>query len=230
LRPDSLAQRAGLRIPAVRCCLHQPRVHPLLPGAPGLALPCLRMCSARHAPPTACRCRLRCRHHMAALFFGSLCCNAHRDVPPGLLRLPACSPASCAQDHLPLELLSRWATFWRLTGAESLCVTAIGFRVSNAPPSPAPHYLPPRSALYRPTCGASACRPGRVIAPDPDPRRVLQTPRPTAPPAPRQVARPGGFARAGVYPPPLCAHRAQNEPAAPSAACRRACSCTWCCS
>lgn len=32
------------------------------------------------------------------------------------------------QAQMPLERAHQWVTFWRLTGAESLCVTAAGFR------------------------------------------------------------------------------------------------------
>lgn len=33
------------------------------------------------------------------------------------------------QPQLNLDRLQQWITFWRLTGAESLCITAFGFRV-----------------------------------------------------------------------------------------------------
>ncbi len=49
---------------------------------------------------------------------------------PDLCNSLACLPAPL-QTHLSFDRLQQWLTFWRLTGAEMLCVTAIGFRVSG---------------------------------------------------------------------------------------------------
>lgn len=35
------------------------------------------------------------------------------------------------QVHLVPERMQQWVTFWRITGAESLCVVAVAFRVSR---------------------------------------------------------------------------------------------------
>jgi hypothetical protein len=40
---------------------------------------------------------------------------------------PFCSP----QAHLASGRLQQWISFWRLTGAESLFITAMGFKVTS---------------------------------------------------------------------------------------------------
>lgn len=81
------------------------------------------------------------------------------------------------QAHLPLERLQQWITFWMLTGAESLCVTSLGFPVRLL----ASCHLAPGGALRslqphtRRRCGACALQ-GAAKPTETDPPPALPLP------------------------------------------------------